>query len=81
MRLVYVEWEDAVLAGGGWTKIEDAKAFDPAPCKSVGWAVIEDDKAIVLAGTVGDDTDCGAIVVIPMPWVTRIVELKAPKNG
>jgi len=48
--LVLIEWDDATQPSHGWQAPDD---IDPTPaiCRSVGWIIHRDDRAITLATT------------------------------
>jgi len=66
-ELAYVEWWDAV-ADANWEATEDAEAH---PCRTMGFVVAENDKAICIASTVSFD-ESNAKIHIPKGWIEKI---------
>lgn len=77
MKLVLIEWLDAVTDDAGWKKIADVQAQRPPVCRSVGWILKETKSHITIAATIHGD-DCDGDVTIPRGMVRKITEL-APK--
>lgn len=76
LRYVEVSWLDAV-AGNSWASIRDDDSL--AKCISRGWVMKEDDKMILLCGTVGFDEDglvseANNTMAIPKGMVQSIVD-------
>jgi len=53
MKLVLITWIDS-CSGRGWTDIDAAKKnHGVVRCRSVGWILVEDEEAILLASSLG----------------------------
>mgnify|MGYP001170566052 FL=1 len=64
---VYLEWEDAVAAAD-WEEVTEAALFK---CKTLGFVVSENDKAICVAAVVSEeDNQSNAKIHIPKAWIT-----------
>jgi hypothetical protein len=64
---VYLEWEDAV-ATADWEEVTEAALFK---CKTLGFVVSENDKAICVAAVVSEeDNQSNAKIHIPKAWIT-----------
>jgi hypothetical protein len=64
---IYLEWEDAV-AEADWGEVTEAGLFK---CKTLGFVVAENDKAICVAAVVSEeDNQCNAKIHIPKAWIT-----------
>jgi hypothetical protein len=74
MKLVLIEWLDAVTDDAGWKKIEDVKKTRPPVCKSVGWILKETKTHITIAATIHGD-DCDGDVTIPRGMIRKVTEL------
>ena len=74
MKLVLVEWLDAITAHSGWKDIDEVRKNKPPLVKSVGWVVSKSPNHITLcASIVGKDVD--GDVTVPMGMVRKITEL------
>lgn len=67
MKLVYVEWRDSTQMSG-WKFLEEIEAPAACSCRSVGWLIREEERAIMVSGHIGsgsvdDDINqaCGTI--------------------
>jgi len=79
MRLVYLEWADAIGCGNSWIEksalnewIDDSEWF----IKTIGWILREDEKFIVLAHQVKPEDafteeQYGHIQKIPKTWIRK----------
>lgn len=74
MRLVLIEWLDAVTDDAGWKKISDVARIRPPVCRSVGWILKETKSHITIAATIHGD-DCDGDVTIPRGMVRKVTEL------
>lgn len=78
-RLVLVEWEDSHCSQG-WEHIGDEIEDRALVCRSVGWLLLDGEKAKVVAPHMSDP-DCGVALqangtmTIPTRAVLRIVDL------
>lgn len=77
LRFVEVHWLDAV-AGNSWGPIRDEED-SLAKCISRGWVMKEDDKMILLCGTVGFDeeglvTEANNTMAIPRGMVQSVLD-------
>jgi hypothetical protein len=71
-EVVYIEWTDAV-AVADWETVEEASLFE---CKTFGFLVTENDKAICVAAVVSDsDKQSNAKIHIPKAWCDKIVRM------
>jgi|TARA_R110002126_G_scaffold148430_1_gene294422 hypothetical protein len=66
-KCIYLEWEDAVAAAD-WEEVTEAALFK---CKTLGFVVSENDKAICVAAVVSEeDNQSNAKIHIPKAWIT-----------
>lgn len=71
---VEVDWID-ILTVPGW--IPDPTELVGYPAKSVGYYVNGDSLFTRIAGTIGNDTICADVTVIPTPVIIKITKLKS----
>ena len=76
LEVVEVHWLDAKTAAGGWEDNATMFPLEPMQCVSVGFVAAEDDQALVLVQTLGEDAMQGRIV-IPRGAVVKIQPLVA----
>lgn len=82
MRLVLVEWEDS-HADGAWHTLNGGVEDRALVCRSVGWLVLDGNRAKVVAPHVNEAEPgvvlqgCG-VMTIPTRAVLRIVDLTQP---
>ena len=76
-RLVRIRWEDASSQDtGGWISWEEIQNSGPAIIQSVGFLAKEDDKCVVLVGTIcEEDGTAGSDVCIPKAYIVELTEL------
>lgn len=67
MKLIYVEWVDAV-ASSGWEKHEEAESIHL--CRSIGYVVKEDKDCLILASTISQDQN-NCRIAIPKAWIKK----------
>lgn len=85
LRYVEVKWLDAAMRGS-WVNISgEGEDIDVAVCVSRGWVVSQDDKQIVLCGTVGMNKDglvedANATMAIPSPMIQSITDFPARRK-
>jgi hypothetical protein len=85
-RLAVIYWMDAQDGETGWTPIADIKKHGLATVYDVGWIVHEDDKKIVVMGSVCwegkglKEIDGGRYMAIPKSWVNKIWYLDRNKE-
>lgn len=79
--LVLVEWVDATHAGGWHPKGEAAESVDEnlKPIKTVGWLILSDSRAVVLAQTLTPAED-GGLWTIPLGMVKSVQKLNYRKR-
>ena len=66
-KCIYLEWEDAVAAAD-WEEVTEVALFK---CKTLGFVVSENDKAICVAAVVSEeDNQSNAKIHIPKAWIT-----------
>ena len=83
MKLIYIEWQDAV-ANANWFNIEEAKSWHDMSqytIKECGWLVKEDKRGITLAGRYKpEDTNTteqfGNLQWIPKTWIIKRKTIK-----
>lgn len=83
MKLLYIEWEDAVH-NAEWFHHEMAEEWhgkDPYLIHECGWLVKEDKKGITLAGRMkpedsNTDMQYGGLQYIPKTWIRKRKEIK-----
>ena len=63
LEVVEVHWLDAKTAAGGWEDNATMFPLEPMQCVSVGFVAAEDDQALVLVQTLGEDAMQGRIVI------------------
>lgn len=74
MRMVHVEWYDAVTeTDNDWTPIKECDG-ELAICHSLGFMIKETELSITVAGHIGSEDFCGE-VVIPKSCVIEIKDL------
>ena len=80
MKLIYIEWEDAVSQSGWHSKkdMEEWVSDDNICVKEVGWLYKETKKYIVLVGRLSPykdhnktDMDYGLLQKIPKTWIRK----------
>ncbi len=75
-RIVEVEWIDA-SSKGGWGSVEwYLKNSQPSLCRSTGYLLRKDAKAVTLVQSLGDHKDGTDAIAIPRSCVKRIRYLK-----
>ena len=82
MKLIYIEWEDAV-ASPSWYTLDELEAWSKRVntiVKEVGWLFSETDTHLVLISRVCIGTDSvhetyGAIQKIPKTWIKLRINL------
>lgn len=72
MKVIYVEWLDAV-AGCGWQAIDLVDGIHL--CKTIGYLIKEDPSYIVLASTVSDN-ESNCRLSIPTAWIKKRKNIK-----
>ena len=78
MKLVYVEWLDAVSIGtGGWVKLRDVEKLTPDLVRSVGWVVEETRDYLTMISHNGDNEVAGEFC-IPKACIRKRRVLKCP---
>lgn len=77
MKLVLVDWVDAISADSGWKTIEKMKKAVPHPCRSVGWIVNQTKDFVTLVSSLTDDGDCDGDILIPRGMIKSIKILAA----
>lgn len=81
MKLIYLEWEDAI-ANSQWNDKEEVEDFSEeiALIKQVGWVYKENKKYIVLVGRMdernGECNEFGNLQKIPKTWIRVRKEIK-----
>jgi len=72
-----VEWIDSQIDLSGWTPVVDLRVRLPkrARCHSVGYALVDDERGVLLAGSVNGANAVGAV------WIpaSQIVERRRLK--
>lgn len=71
--LVHVDWTDAQVSGT-WLLEEEVRLELPV-VHTVGFLIKEDDKAIIIASTVGSDRHSNAHILIPKGMIVDRREL------
>lgn len=88
MKLLYIEWCDAIASGLDWTDIDVAKEWaentDWIVCE-VGWVIKETKKYIVIASTykkedVYTTAQFKHLMKIPKTWIKKRVDLNNSIN-
>lgn len=80
IKLVIVEWQDAVMGHSGWKWAKDTK-FKTAKIYSVGYLIVSNKKHIVLCSSMkhpnkkDGDLSIACDVTIPKDWIISIREL------
>jgi hypothetical protein len=74
IECAYVEWVDAV-ADAGW---EETNAPETHLCRTLGFIVAEDDKAICVASAISFK-ESNAKIHIPKGWIEKIKRFKLNK--
>lgn len=75
-RIVLVEWEDSTSVHRWQARSEvDNK---PAFCRTVGWLVAKDKKAMTVVGTYSAGSHFTGDLCIPMGAVRKVTEVKEP---
>ena len=78
MKLLYIEWLDAVSnEGGGWNKLRDTENLTPDLVRSVGRVVKETKDYVTIISHNGDD-DVGGDFCIPKACIKKRRVLKCP---
>ena len=78
---VLVEWEDSAQALPAWQWLDDMSGPTVVICKSVGWLVLENERELKLAVSLGGDDDkwqVSAVIAIPARSVLKVVHLVIP---
>ncbi len=85
MRLVLIEWEDSHTAGA-WQQIEGEVEDRALVCRSVGWLVLDGERAKVVAPHLSNQEPgvplqaCG-VMTIPARAVLSVVDLDATDHA
>lgn len=66
MKVLYLEWIDAV-ASAGWSKPDE---HDAQYVKTVGFLVRETDIAYSIAACVSGE-ECNSVISVPKAWIKR----------
>lgn len=76
MRLIEIEWEDSVThSGGPWQDKDELKtSAKPAACSTAGYLFHEDDHALTVVLSFGED-EVGVGITIPRSAVLRVHDL------
>lgn len=88
MKLVYIEWIDAI-SNSSWFTQEDATQWakeDDYTVAQVGWILEENKKYLVLAGRqcladAGTDEKWGMLQKIPKTWIKKRIVLDDKIEG
>ena len=72
MRVIYIEWFDALSYNKGWINKDEVDEYDLPIIKSIGILVSEDDKKITISTTFDEENEayCG-FVMVPKAWVKK----------
>lgn len=81
MRLVMIEWEDSHTAGG-WQQIEEEIEDRTLICRSVGWLVLDGERAKVVAPHLNEQEpgvplQGSGVMTIPARCILSVVDLVA----
>lgn len=68
--LVVIDWVDSCSNGGVWHSADEVRSSEPSACRSVGWVVREDRRALVLASHLSPHQMSGDMC-IPKKAITR----------
>ena len=78
MKLVYIEWEDAISRNQWMNKKEVNEWIKDGPwfVHSIGWIIKETDKFIILAGQHHPESNytdelVGEVIRIPKGWIKK----------
>ena len=74
MKLVLIEWDDAVSDQSGWKDLEKVRKQRPERCKSVGFLVAHTKTHMTLAASIVNG-HCDGDVTIPTGMVRKVTEL------
>lgn len=79
MKILYVEWIDAVTEDG-WGKAEDLDEVHM--CNSIGFLVKETKMSISLAASTSDK-EVNAVQTIPKAWIRKrkVIKVDGQKRG
>lgn len=73
---VEVGWEDSSMLTQSWHNISTALTRrDVVECTSVGFVLADDDKGLVLAGSIHGNEAAG-VVIIPRGQITKVRRLR-----
>lgn len=80
MRIIYIEWADAMQNYEGWQTAEEAKQWaqtDDWIIKQVGYVIEENNQYLLLGANKSKDTrtgedQFGMIFKIPKPWIKYV---------
>jgi hypothetical protein len=75
MRLLLVEWKDAVTNHSGWEKLAVIAKQGTEPVKSVGWELKRTKTKLTLVASISGD-EGSQDVTIPLGWIVSERELK-----
>lgn len=84
-RLVYIEWEDAVAAGGQWFSEGDAAKWHndtSMTVSEIGWILEQNASYICLYSRISrwgkeeDEYEVGHLQKIPKTWIRKMKDIK-----
>lgn len=80
MKLVLIQWHDAVSDESGWKSTDAVRKQKPPLVKSVGWMIARSDSHVTLAASIVED-HCDGDVTIPTGMIVSITDLVERKRG
>lgn len=75
MRLLLVQWRDAVTNHAGWSPLKEIAKQGPELVRSVGWELRRTKTKLTLVASITGE-DGSQDVTIPLPWIVSEKELK-----
>jgi len=64
LKLVYVQWLDAINDDGDWVSKKHVEKLPPVKCETVGWVIDEDDSYITLVQTISEEQMAGRFTIL-----------------
>ena len=83
MKLIYIEWCDAISSGAEWTNANDLDRWIDGTewiIKQTGWILHEDKKCLTICSQIKPEDDFtdiqyGHLQKIPKTWIRRRIDL------
>lgn len=72
-----VVWDDSRIIGGAWGSVKDALAVQRRfECRSVGFVLADNERGMVLAGSVNVSGNVTGCIAIPRSQIRKVIRLR-----